>query len=1379
VVKTVRDDEENRDSNWREVLLEIRALLHEPLRYHPNVVRLLDIRWNASVDTGTAFPALVLDFAEFGTLDQLQRDNRALPFSVKQKLCYDVGRGLSIIHACGMVHGDLKHENVLIFPNAYDTLPNQPFTAKLADFGGTLLDMGLEGAAHRVPMFSFPYEAPEIMNSLTEEGAKKTDAFSYGMLIWRCMVDMVDYGDILVALGLEPIRGRPSPEMLGKMNSLKVSDALLVAAIHNTAGYFFHRKLPDASSKLATSALMFTLRGDPAHRALDRAQVHLRGMDSLAAYEYAAANQVANKIMTDNQEHRTPGKHGVSMDSVGYALGRLGHEYDAQNNLPGFRPDLPRPETGGFLFEPLTLRRLLDWGQQEAMVREFRWYADAPAVEGSAAVVEPWSAAFFLYQSYLCGFGVPFSAEQACYWLRKAANPTKETSTTDYYAQAWLNRVHAALRVPNPYSLDEQIQMLSISTVRGHRHCKDDGATVILSCADESKKRGYQESMDVADRVWRQATSATGMAFFLPRLLKREWNLDDFSVLDDQIKAELGNEYESCLRPPPRTDDFRSGAAEGAPLAHESPQQGGDRFDKIFVNGRGHGLLHMAASQGRLAALRHLHRKYRCDINLKNQSHEDTPLTCACRCGQLACALYCLDNGADANGGEFVEEAPLHCISGFLSEEEMETVVGRLMAAGGDMEKHTSASRKDVRNLLADWEDSMSITLTPLGRAVLRQSQPAVRVLLRHGADPVGQKVHRNRANLSPVELAAILTLPDMLEELHLMRHISDAAVARNQTDAINTPPPPPPPPIFDECGMLEAARSGSITPYDSLSLQSRLVRCGTRYKECLHRTLKILRDRGQAHAVLDAASASSKAPRNPAGRHLCAEISLGNTDIVDALLDLGHPIEGSAAYRPIRAAVAANNKDMFLRLLKRGSPLSFEEDDNTRSLLHVLADRPSCTPRDLSIAEHLVHGDLAPVDPVVEGQPSPLALAIRLGHYELADLLISRGAGASLSVRHPPSRGHGESISLLGYLLRHQTSAAHRAIKYLADHHNSGRISVSHVAAAAAGVDNVSRVSVVHALAMVPHGDWNSHGGISAGIAQSVLEMFPGPESLANAAVHPRWGTPLTMAVEKAHPELVTALLASRYRSDLDRAVKVRVQLGGSTFGAAGVMGEAGGGSGLAEAEAEMAAAAEINATTLAQLRTLDMLGILEGRERLTRDAVEELRRRVEIASALTELKAAIVEERDKNGNDEAGASNDDEERGNKDPERKVTNVPEVSRRRELEAEAWRLLDLGSRIAALEGRASSDESDGNVGAPKIDRDARFEEPVDLSVLTDERPSGWHDGIEMTQEMALRNFLKSYRTSETFGNTIMHQMSKFYNKRQDDDESGGGERGEG
>lgn len=56
----------------------------------------------------------------------------------------------------------------------------------------------------------------------------------------------------------------------------------------------------------------------------------------------------------------------MSQDSVGFALGRLGNDYDAQNKFPGFRPYLPRPERSGFLFEPLYLRHLLDWSQQEA-----------------------------------------------------------------------------------------------------------------------------------------------------------------------------------------------------------------------------------------------------------------------------------------------------------------------------------------------------------------------------------------------------------------------------------------------------------------------------------------------------------------------------------------------------------------------------------------------------------------------------------------------------------------------------------------------------------------------------------------------------------------------------------------------------------------------------------------------------------------------------------------------------------------------------------------------------------------------------------------------------------------------------------------------------
>jgi hypothetical protein len=44
----------------------------------------------------------VQEYASFGTLDKLQQRTKPLPFSINQKLCYDVGRALSIIHACGM-----------------------------------------------------------------------------------------------------------------------------------------------------------------------------------------------------------------------------------------------------------------------------------------------------------------------------------------------------------------------------------------------------------------------------------------------------------------------------------------------------------------------------------------------------------------------------------------------------------------------------------------------------------------------------------------------------------------------------------------------------------------------------------------------------------------------------------------------------------------------------------------------------------------------------------------------------------------------------------------------------------------------------------------------------------------------------------------------------------------------------------------------------------------------------------------------------------------------------------------------------------------------------------------------------------------------------
>ncbi|KAK0729509.1 hypothetical protein B0H67DRAFT_1612 [Lasiosphaeris hirsuta] len=1274
VIKTVREDRHHKDQ-WAEVLVEIRALLHEPIRYHPNIVRILDIRWDASIDTGSPFPNIIQEYATYGTLESLQKQSQPLPFSIKQKLCYDVGRGLSIVHACGFVHGDLKHENVLIFANPYTEVPNQPFTAKLADFGGTVMDMSGDGT-HRIPMHTFPFEAPEIFDRLTEEGAKKTDAYSYGMLIWRCMIDCED---ILSVLGISS-QGRVSDSRLrNNMKLFKLSDGLLEAALHNLANYFFTHQLPGTSFTLVTSALMFTLRGDPKQRALDRAQVRLRGMGPVDTYHYVGIKDEANQKTVENNKHKIPGRHGMDLDSVGFALGRLGNDYDAQNNLPGFRPDLPHPARSGFLFEPLILRKLLDRSQQEAIVREFELFADSSVLNDDDDLrPKPWSAAYFLFQSYLCGFGVSYSAEKACQWLRRAAEAQVETATTDYLAIAWFNRIHAALGVPNPYDAEKQFDNVFWGVVRGHRHCYEDSDVLMRASANEKYMQTWEHKMGDADFLYRSLTSATGMPFFASRKLTRQWDLDDMAILDGQIKQELGPAYNDCLRPVPGTDDDEADAPSD-----------GYRFDKIFINHMGHGLLHLAASFGKLGAIKHLAQTYLCDINNKNQSHSDTALTCACRCGRFSTAMWLLENGADANGGSFCEESPLHCISGFKTEAEMDDAVAKLVAAGGDLEKHSEASRKDIRGIFADWEDSFSMTLTPLGRAVLRNSLPAVRVLLKHGASPIRKKVDRNRANIPAIELAAVLTLPDILEDL-----------IQKAEETVS---------LFDECGMLDAARSDKITPYDPLSLHSRLVRCGVDYKTALKRTLRLLRDNSQKQGKVEV---------HPVGKHLCNEIALGNKDIVEALLDLGHPVEGSPEWRPIREAIKANNTEVFQLLVEWGSPISFPEN-GSKSLLHLFAERAPHTPRDITIAEHLIDVFAIAVDPVVENQPSPLFMAVQHGFHELADLLLSRGAGPSLNTLHVvPSQPGTDPVSLLGLLVRSQTSFSLRAIAYLAGTHkrpNSPHTELAPLATA-------DEFSVVHALALVPPADWNSHGQISASIVQFVLDMFPTPASLGRMAEHPMVGTPLSLAVLTAHAELVSALLASPgYRGDWNKVAKLE----GAPAAAAGV------------AMAPVALSQRLAVATLLQL---------EGTGSVAREKVAELRRRVEIARALMALEAALG----------VGAA--------------VSPAEQENLR-----EVWSGVDFEARIQGLEGRLASD-----FAMPEIRRDGEeVNLPVDLSVLTDEKPTHWSEGCEMTSEMSLRIFLKHFRKdNQIFGDGIVKAMGKLFNKRNDESDDEGGKGGQ-
>jgi len=165
-------------------LREIRALTHPPLRSHPNIITLLGVGWEPDLNHyDVAWPVLMLEYSEEGTLRDYQRERPGMEFLEKMQFCEDVGRALLAIHGSGIVHGDVKCENVLVFWLA----EKGRMVGKIGDFGSSVLDFR-EDEHRSLPAHTIPWNAPEYDKDIPREHLKFTDIYSFGMLIFRVML---------------------------------------------------------------------------------------------------------------------------------------------------------------------------------------------------------------------------------------------------------------------------------------------------------------------------------------------------------------------------------------------------------------------------------------------------------------------------------------------------------------------------------------------------------------------------------------------------------------------------------------------------------------------------------------------------------------------------------------------------------------------------------------------------------------------------------------------------------------------------------------------------------------------------------------------------------------------------------------------------------------------------------------------------------------------------------------------------------------------------------------------------------------------------------------------------------------------------------------
>ncbi|KAI3854154.1 hypothetical protein MKX03_033606 [Papaver bracteatum] len=146
---------------------------------HPNIVTFV-----AACKKPPVF-CIIMEYLAGGSLKKYlhQQEPHSVPLDLVLKFSLDIARGMHYLHNQGILHRDLKSENLLL---------GEDMCVKVADFGISCLES--QCGSGKGFTGTYRWMAPEMIKD--KHHTKKVDVYSFGIVLWELLTALTPFQDM-------------------------------------------------------------------------------------------------------------------------------------------------------------------------------------------------------------------------------------------------------------------------------------------------------------------------------------------------------------------------------------------------------------------------------------------------------------------------------------------------------------------------------------------------------------------------------------------------------------------------------------------------------------------------------------------------------------------------------------------------------------------------------------------------------------------------------------------------------------------------------------------------------------------------------------------------------------------------------------------------------------------------------------------------------------------------------------------------------------------------------------------------------------------------------------------------------------------------------